>query len=338
MSTPHSRSALLNFVFHLAPIHSPPPAGVLCPHFIVFANSYDEKDADKVAPKDKDARLELYVTRTRDFKPEEVGTQEMGEETKRAILECMRFSAGMDYDSLLGSDEIFVQIKCPLLTPERVAEAAARGQTCATTDSYKSMALSRGASTIGAAEAIETLRGSLDPLATRIAFTNICEDYDYYSDRVSSSAGVELMHCEILVMVRTKLAFDAIPGIRNPFKSKFQMACGRMDDAIDLAGVMKCVDEARGPSGTNEIVTAIVKADPAASVRGRRTTMLSDSDINATRHSRAAVGGVVAAAVGDCRVYVSGGAEHQGPDGGGPVCVISRVRTPGSEEGTKRKR
>ena len=48
----------------------------------MFANSYDEKDADKVAPKDKDARLELYVTRTRDFKPEEVGTQEMGEETK----------------------------------------------------------------------------------------------------------------------------------------------------------------------------------------------------------------------------------------------------------------
>ena len=248
----------------------------------------------------------------------------------------------MDYDSLLGSDEIFVQIKCPLLTPERVAEAAARGQTCATTDSYKSMALSRGASTIGAAEAIESLRGSLDPLATRIAFTNICEDYDYYSDRVSSSAVVELMHCEILVIVRTNgpltQALDTIPGILNTFKSKFQMACGRMDDAIDLAGVMKCVDEARGPSGTNEIVTAIVKADPAASVRGRRTTMLSDSDINATRHSRAAVGGVVAAAVGDCRVYVSGGAEHQGPDGGGPVCVISRVRTPGSEEGTKRKR
>ena len=339
MSTPHSRSALLNFVFHLAPIHSPPPAGVLCPHFIVFANSYDEKDADKVAPKDKDARLELHVTRTRDFKPEEVGTQEMTLETRRAIRECMGCNTDVYRGDLLESDEIFVQIKCPLLTPERVAEAAARGQTCATTDSYKSMALSRGASTIGAAGAIETLRGSLDPLATRIAFTNICEDYDYYSDRVSSSAGVELMHCEILVMVRTNgRTFDAIPGVRNPYKSKFQMACGRMDDAIDLAGVMKCVDEARGPSGTNEIVTAIVKADPAASVRGRRTTMLSDSDINATRHSRAAVGGVVAAAVGDCRVYVSGGAEHQGPDGGGPVCVISRVRTPGSEEGTKRKR
>ena len=301
----------------------------------MFANSYDEKDADKADADKQDARLELFVTRTEDFKPEEVGTPLMVHETKRAILECMDVYRG----DLSESDEIFVQIKCPLLTPERVAEAADRGQTCATTDSYKSMALSRGASAIGALFAIDCLRGYMPPgdLRLRIA-TAVCKDYEIYSDRVSSSAGVELMHCEILVMVRTKLAFDAIPGIRNPFKSKFQMACGRMDDAIDLAGVMKCVDEARGPSGTNEIVTAIVKADPAASVRGRRTTMLSDSDINATRHSRAAVGGVVAAAVGDCRVYVSGGAEHQGPDGGGPVCVISRVRTPGSEEGTKRKR
>ena len=301
----------------------------------MFANSYDEKDADKADADKQDARLELFVTRTEDFKPEEVGTPLMVHETKRAILECMDVYRG----DLSESDEIFVQIKCPLLTPERVAEAAARGQTCATTDSYKSMALSRGASAIGALFAIDCLRGYMPPgdLRLRIA-TAVCKDYEIYSDRVSSSAGVELMHCEILVMVRTKLAFDAIPGVRNPFKSKFQMACGRMDDAIDLAGVMKCVDEARGPSGTNDIVTAIVKADPAASVRGRRTTMLSDSDINATRHSRAAVGGVVAAAVGDCRVYVSGGAEHQGPDGGGPVCVISRVRTPGSEEGTKRKR
>lgn len=309
----------------------------------MFANSYDEKDADKADADKQDARLELFVTRTEDFKPEEVGTPLMVHETKRAILECMSFSAGMGYGSLLESDEIFVQIKCPLLTPERVAEAAARGETCATTDSYKSMALSRGASAIGALFAIDCLRGYMSPgdLRLRIA-TAVCKDYEIYSDRVSSSAGVELMHCEILVMVRSKLAFATdgrmVPILPNPNKSKFQMACGRMDDAIDLAGVMKCVDEARGPSGTNEIVTAIVKADPAASVRGRRTTMLSDSDINATRHSRAAVGGVVAAAVGDCRVYVSGGAEHQGPDGGGPVCVISRVRTPGTDEGTKRKR
>jgi cyanuric acid amidohydrolase len=53
--------------------------------------------------------------------------------------------------------------------------------------------------------------------------------------------------------------------------------------------------------------------------------MLDDSDINATRHARAAVGAVLASVVGQSALYVSGGAEHQGPAGGGPVAVIMRT-------------
>jgi cyanuric acid amidohydrolase len=34
---------------------------------------------------------------------------------------------------------------------------------------------------------------------------------------------------------------------------------------------------------------------------------------------------VLAGVVGDTRIFVSGGAEHQGPDGGGPIAVIARV-------------
>jgi len=34
---------------------------------------------------------------------------------------------------------------------------------------------------------------------------------------------------------------------------------------------------------------------------------------------------VIAAAVGRTELFVSGGAEHQGPDGGGPVAVIAKV-------------
>ncbi len=52
--------------------------------------------------------------------------------------------------------------------------------------------------------------------------------------------------------------------------------------------------------------------------------MNDDSDINATRHARALVGGVAAAAVGRTDLFISGGAEHQGPDGGGPVAIIAR--------------
>ena len=303
----------------------PRPAGVLCPHFIVFANSWDEADADENHDDDDDdAAFELHVTRTRDFKPEEVGTPVMARETRRAIEEYLGYGGNAP-----NWDDMFVQIKCPLLTPERIAEAAARGETCATTDCYESMALSRGASSLGAAVAVEIALGQYSATVAAEAeddfYAHICEDYSMFlSDHVSSSAGVELMHCEILMMLTRRREHPSTTR-ESPRRSKFRMARGRMADAIDLAGVTRCVERARGPRGTNEIVAAIVKADPAASVRGRRTTMLSDSDIHATRHARAAVGGVVAAAVGDCRVYVSGGAEHQGPDGGGPVCVISRV-------------
>jgi cyanuric acid amidohydrolase len=56
--------------------------------------------------------------------------------------------------------------------------------------------------------------------------------------------------------------------------------------------------------------------------------MLTDSDISSTRHARAAVGGLVAALKGDGAVYVSGGAEHQGPPGGGSVTVIYELSGP----------
>ena len=37
------------------------------------------------------------------------------------------------------------------------------------------------------------------------------------------------------------------------------------------------------------------------------------------------VGGVLAGVIGDTMLYVSGGAEHQGPPGGGPVAMIAKV-------------
>ena len=59
------------------------------------------------------------------------------------------------------ADVHFVQIKCPLLTKERIAEAARRGASVATEDTYHSMALSRGASALGVAVALgEVLSGA----------------------------------------------------------------------------------------------------------------------------------------------------------------------------------
>jgi cyanuric acid amidohydrolase len=53
--------------------------------------------------------------------------------------------------------------------------------------------------------------------------------------------------------------------------------------------------------------------------------MMDDSDINHTRMARAVVAAVVASIVQDPMVYVSGGSEHQGPSGGGPVAAIAHI-------------
>lgn len=51
--------------------------------------------------------------------------------------------------------------------------------------------------------------------------------------------------------------------------------------------------------------------------------MFDDSDINYTRHIRGVVNAVVASVTGDPMCYVSAGAEHQGPPGGGVVAVLA---------------
>ena len=72
------------------------------------------------------------------------------------------------------------------------------------------------------------------------------------------------------------------------------------------------------------LVALLSKAEAShdGQLRGHRHTMLDDCDIAATRHARAFVCGALAALVGHAEIYVSGGAEHQGPDGGGPVALI----------------
>ena len=53
-----------------------------------------------------------------------------------------------------AGDVHFVQVKCPLLTVARTAEAEARGASVATRDTLKSMGLSRAASALGVAVAL----------------------------------------------------------------------------------------------------------------------------------------------------------------------------------------
>lgn len=141
-----------------------------------------------------------------------------------------------------------------------------------------------------------------------------------YARRASCSAGVELMHNEIVVMGNSRhWAGDPVIGDAV------------MADAIDADAVGSALTSTGIGSGDpSAIVAVLAKAepDPRGHIRGACHIMLDDSDIAATRHARALVGGVFAGRVGHTALFVSGGAEHQGPPGGGPLAIIARRPAP----------
>ena len=285
--------------------------GVLSPHLTVFARgaAVDGAGHGKNGENGKnEKRLSVGVAHSRDFLPEEIGRKVQIEETVRAVHLAMADAAIDD-----PHDVHFVQIKCPLLTSERVAAAARRGRKTVTGNAYASMGYSRGASALGVAAA-------LGELTADVSEDQVLKDWGLFSSVASSSAGIELMHNVVIVM-----------GNSCASTSPFVIAHAVMRDSIDLSAVLealKSVGLGLADAGMRErLVNIFAKAEasPDGVVRGLRHTMLDDSDLGSTRHARAAVGGLISGLSGSGAVYVSGGAEHQGPPGGGPVAVIARV-------------
>jgi len=266
--------------------------GGLSPHLLVFCR---EAAVAAAAP---GPRLAIGVGLTRAFKPEEIGRAAQITETAEAVAAAMK-----DAGIATVADVHFVQIKCPLLTKERIEEAERRGAAVATDDTYHSMALSRGASALGIALALNEIDAA--PEAA------VCRDWSLYSKVASTSAGVELLRNEIVVL-----------GNSPAWAGDLVIDHDVMRDAIDADAARRVLARLRG-----ETVAVLAKAEaaPSGEIRGRRHTMLDDSDIHSTRHARALVGGVLAGVIGDTLLYVSGGAEHQGPPGGGPVAIIGKV-------------
>jgi cyanuric acid amidohydrolase len=274
--------------------------GVLSPHVTVFARV---PDGGAAAP---GKRLAIGVAATREFQAHEIGRAAQIAETVPAVHAAMRDAGIAD-----AADVHFVQIKCPLLTAERCAASVLAGHAPVSKSSYASMGYSRGASALGVAVALGEIAGPVPDDA-------VLRDWSLYSAVASTSAGIELMRNIVIVMGNAAgMAGDCVIGHAV------------MEDAIDLAGVLTAFRAVGlgGRGDTARIVNVLAKAEPSPDgmVRGFRHIMLDDTDISATRHARAAVGGLIAGLAGSGAVYVSGGAEHQGPAGGGPVAVIARL-------------
>ncbi len=99
------------------------------------------------------------------------------------------------------------------------------------------------------------------------------------------------------------------------------MGYGRAAGALGVALALGELDATEATEAT--LLRDFTKFSSVASISaGIEVVMLDDGDIDQQRHIRGAVGAIVASVLNDTALFVSGGAEHQGPDGGGIVAVI----------------
>lgn len=294
--------------------------GVLCPH-VTFIVGVEDDDASSSSL--STGGLLASVGHTRNLHPHEVGTADHARTVADTVQAMMK--ADGSSVSIRPEDVVLVLVKCPLLTSTKVEAVRAAGKEPVTTDTYESMAKSRYASAVGIAAALgEIPSAEMEAAVQRGPATK----ESVWSAKASCSSGAELDDNHILILASR-------PGSR-PVKvngsssSTTRPACLRavsrpMRDAIDAEAALDLLSQVKRDNGEVVQVFAKAEADPHGTVRGNRHTMNTDSDIHGTRHARAAVGGLLAGLVGDTLIYVSGGAEGQGPAGGGSLCVVYRV-------------
>jgi len=277
--------------------------GVITPHATVFARNDRKGSADK-------PRLVIGTAMSAELQPEDIGRPRMVEIVAEGVKAAMK-NAGIEDPR----DVHYVQTKTPLLTIDWVENAKRRGQTVAC-EVHDSMGVSNGTTGLGIAVALGEL-----PMPRA---EQICKDLDLYSSVASCSSGVELTRAQIILM-----------GNKAAAGGRYRIGHSVMKDALDIDGIYAAIrnaglelpDRPRADDLRGRLVNCFIKseADHRAKLRGRRQIMLDDSDVHHHRHSKAAVGGVAAAAIGDPAVFVSVDAMHQGPHGGGPVIAIVDV-------------
>jgi cyanuric acid amidohydrolase len=277
--------------------------GVITPHATIFAQNRKTGPASK-------PRLAIGTALSAELLPEDIGRPAMVEKVAQGVEAAMR-NAGIED----AADVHYVQTKTPLLTIETVRDAETRGQEVAC-EVHDSMGVSNGTTALGIAVAL----GEIDMPGAE----EICRNLDLFSSVASCSSGVELTQAQIVLL-----------GNRPGAGGRYRIGHSVMKDALDFDGIYDAIRNAglelparpRAEDLGGRVVNCFMKceADRRGTLRGRRQIMLDDSDVHHHRHSKAAVGGVAAAAIGDPAVFVSVDAMHQGPQGGGPVVAIVDV-------------
>lgn len=274
--------------------------GVITPHATVFTRNAETGPMSE-------SRLVMGTALSPKILPEDIGRPAMVEKVAEGVRLAMKDAGITD-----PKDVHYVQTKTPLLTIDTIQDAHMRGHDVFC-EVHDSMGVSNGTTGLGIAVALGEISM---PKAEEI-----CKNLDLYSSVASCSSGVELDAAQIVLF-----------GNKAGAGGRYRIGHSVMKDALDMDGIYDAIrnaglalpERARAEDLKGRLVNCFMKceADRTGKLRGRRQIMLDDSDVHHHRHSKGAVGGVAAAAIGDPAVFVSVDAMHQGPQGGGPVIAI----------------
>lgn len=285
-------------------------AGLMSPHVTLFVNKPSNAECGRHGP-----RLAIGVSRTRVLQPEEYGTPLQVGLVAEAVRRAMR-QAGL----ASAEDVVCVELKTPMLSPVRLADARARGVAVAGQTPRENAPLVKGAAALGAAIAL----GEIDE--ADLTSDAIERRSDLFSTRASVSAGLEQSAISIVVVGNS----DQAPG-------RFKAGGSVMADQLDLAGAraaftaagLRLDDGVVADADRSQIAAVFVNAgaNAVSSCRGHRHTMNTDFLSQYAGHMSKAVAHATVAAIAQTPlILASAGAEHQGPPGANLVCVIARAR------------
>jgi cyanuric acid amidohydrolase len=244
------------------------------------------------------------------MQPEQVGTLDQVASVRRAVERAMA-QAGLAHDEVE-----YVQVKAPWLSEVHQHAARARGVRLAAADAHASKPSTRAACALGVALALR----EVDP--ARVTEAAINADPSLFTRKAAVTAGNDTLQNEVLTF-----------GMSARWSGTARVAHACLGDLLDVGAIHDALRRAGLPATGAQLApeqqarvrAVLFKGDPARSgvLRGERQLMWHDSDVHALRHLRAVMSGVIGAVTGTTRVFVSAGAEHQGPAGGGTFAVFA---------------
>ncbi|MDQ4504289.1 ring-opening amidohydrolase [Sinomonas sp. ASV322] len=274
--------------------------GILAPHVTIYTKR------PWTGPVDREPRLTVGTAKSVRIMPEWVGHAEMIE----AVADAVR-AAARDANIEPAQAE-YVLTKSRGLQAEDIEEARTRGIELSPFPKGLATPKTSGTTALGVAAAVDGLAIPPDE--------EIGTNLNLWTGKVSSSAGREDPEAQVILL-----------GNSTRAGGHLRVGHAVMNDVLDISSFIRAA-EAAGladvcltltPEQRRRIVSVYVKIGTPvdARLRGRRQVH-QEQNPGYMNELKAAVAGMFSAVLQDTVLYISSGAVHQGPAGGGTVAVI----------------